>query len=69
MLLGDNFYPSGVISENGKSWENIRKAKIKIPIFVQIAPIEVDKIFFFLLFIINLFKFIIFFIETLSPDL
>ena len=33
VLLGDNFYPSGVISENGKSWENIRKAKIKIPIF------------------------------------
>ena len=33
VLLGDNFYPSGVISEKDKSWNNIRMINNKIPIY------------------------------------
>ena len=33
VLLGDNFYPSGVSSEHDNRWNNFKKLKCKLPIF------------------------------------
>ena len=33
VLLGDNFYPNGVVNESDKEWEKIEKANLKLPIY------------------------------------
>lgn len=33
ILVGDNFYPDGVINESDKLWEKIKNSNIKLPIY------------------------------------